>query len=372
MIASLSLRYSLNGKPFVLIFLIGLLCSLFCFVPTRSVRLRRFQLFAASSFLSMFLLEAMLIGAGRFGVGPCGCRLEGDCSLADYYDVSSDLSYRAVPGARVNFRKICGTRPLYDVVYTIDEHGQRKTDGNRDGDTILFFGGSFTFGEGVNDDETLPAVSSRRWGFRYNVVNFGFHGWEPHQMLRILQTNREEARVTSRLRHVVYVTIHDHVRRCAEGAPWDPSGPKYALDSAGKLAYRGRFKSGMGAFLVLLVNRSWCGDYALRRLYRSRSRRPEDYEVFAEIVAKSGKIVNERYGAPFTVLVWWGTRSPARDRLLNALRDRELDVIDGSDFVAADLMDELRIAPRLDGHPNRLAFERMAPKLLSRISPSIK
>ena len=43
------------------------------------------------------------------------------------------------------------------------------------------------FGEGVNDDETLPAYFSADLGYQANVVNLGFHDYGPHQMLRSLE-----------------------------------------------------------------------------------------------------------------------------------------------------------------------------------------
>ena len=57
-------------------------------------------------------------------------------------------------------------RTVYDVVYSIGPHGFRSTRGGGPGaDTYLFFGGSYTFGEGVDDDETYPARFSEALGF---------------------------------------------------------------------------------------------------------------------------------------------------------------------------------------------------------------
>ena len=97
------------------------------------------------------------------------------------------LGYGPRPGVRVVSRKTVGNQLIYDVDYTISDRRVRVTRGNPNGDTWLFMGCSLMFGEGVNDDETLPAYFSADLGYQANVVNLGFHGYGPHQMLRSLE-----------------------------------------------------------------------------------------------------------------------------------------------------------------------------------------
>ena len=63
-------------------------------------------------------------------------------------------------------RKTVGNQLIYDVDYTISDRRVRVTRGNPNGDTWLFMGCSNMFGEGVNDDETLPAYFSADRGYR--------------------------------------------------------------------------------------------------------------------------------------------------------------------------------------------------------------
>lgn len=71
---------------------------------------------------------------------------------------------------------------VYDVTYNIDERYGRKTSSSvrtvsaqKD---LYFFGGSFVFGEGVEDDETLPSIVARA-APDWRVTNFGFPGHGP-------------------------------------------------------------------------------------------------------------------------------------------------------------------------------------------------
>ena len=79
---------------------------------------------------------------------------------------------------------------IYKAEYTIDSNLLRETLSAETGPTIAFFGDSFTFGEGVNDAETLPQAFADLLGRRERVLNLGFSGYGPHQFLAELQTGR--------------------------------------------------------------------------------------------------------------------------------------------------------------------------------------
>ena len=84
---------------------------------------------------------------------------------------------------------------FYDVTYTINKYGLRVSPHDLKENitntynfkNILFFGGSFTFGEGVNDDENLPWKIEKKSNYKLKSYNFGFHGYGSHQMLRTLE-----------------------------------------------------------------------------------------------------------------------------------------------------------------------------------------
>jgi lysophospholipase L1-like esterase len=65
----------------------------------------------------------------------------------------------------------------YDVTYTIDADGRRVTPSPpHPRARIVFVGDSFTFGHGVEDDETFPARLGAAWP-DVKVVNAGVNGW---------------------------------------------------------------------------------------------------------------------------------------------------------------------------------------------------
>ena len=76
---------------------------------------------------------------------------------------------------------------IYDVVYSAYNNGFRKTRGDIDSKEVyVFLGCSFTFGDGLNDDETLPYYFSKLFDFKKNVVNCGVQATSTNTTLNIL------------------------------------------------------------------------------------------------------------------------------------------------------------------------------------------
>jgi hypothetical protein len=78
---------------------------------------------------------------------------------------------------------------IYDVTYTIDADQTRLTPSDSKisapGITVNFFGGSFMFGEGLNDNQTIPYFFSQ-FIPGATVKNYGFHGHGVHNSLKLL------------------------------------------------------------------------------------------------------------------------------------------------------------------------------------------
>lgn len=60
-------------------------------------------------------------------------------------------------------------------------------DSNPDGETVLFMGDSFMFGDGLPDSETVPQLFAAKTGRRFHVVNLGVSADGPHQALRQIE-----------------------------------------------------------------------------------------------------------------------------------------------------------------------------------------
>jgi hypothetical protein len=285
-----------------------------------------------------------------------------DPDIPPAYKLRDDVvGHRIASGVRVRHAQWLGDEPIFDAVYTIDPDGLRVSPPRRsDGDAlcVLFFGDSFTFGWGLDDDETIPWLAAVLTGQRHRVYNFAYAGWGAHQMLALLQIGRVEEVVECTPTHALYYSHHDHVRRAAGRSPYDPHGPRFELRGDGGLERRGNFDDEPG-FL-----QRW------PRLAKSRVARilvehfePQqaDFDRFASIVAASRDFLVQRWpGLRFHVLVW-NKRWKNAAEYWEGLERRGIAVHYITDVLPGYPQERLRYAlgPH-DGHPNARANELVA------------
>lgn len=160
------------------------------------------------------------------------------------------LGYKPKPNASVRVVMKHKNRPLYDVVYAFDDHSRRVTPGapSRGDLLLLFFGDSVTFGEGVNDDETLPFYVSQA-APSVAVYNYGFKGYGPQQMLARLEEGALPQEVEGERAVAIYTFIDDHVSRAIGSMVpyigWAANAPYYVLEGD-RLVRKGSFNTGRG------------------------------------------------------------------------------------------------------------------------------
>lgn len=140
-----------------------------------------------------------------------------------YYIHDEIRGYAAASNAKKISKKMVGDKVLYDVVYTTNQYGLRvephdlapsKNSLSNDYKNVVFFGGSFTFGEGVNDNEALPYLLEELSAGKYRAYNFGFHGYGPQQMLRIIETGLLDKVISENKPMIaIYEALIEHIER---------------------------------------------------------------------------------------------------------------------------------------------------------------
>lgn len=340
--------------------LLALLAAVACAVAarrTRSAPLRRAWLVAcgASGVAALYLLLA-----GALLPTPAAVQVTSlDGTTGAALTVPDDvLGYALRPGARVRATRAVDGVPSYDVVYTVGDDGLRVTPRHPAGAPVILFGCSFTFGEGVADDETLAARLAAALGERADVVNHGVGGYGPHQMLRALETGRVSIPHGARVFHQ---GLGDHVRRVAGMAPWDGAGPRYVLDGDGV-----RFVGPMYARPVRM----------LRRIAHGLARRgllPEgvfpdavsddDRELYVRVVSRAAELVRDA-GGRFTVVFW--DDSPDASALADRLEARGVEVWRISTLLPG--VDVQRLKLPHDEHPSPELYEQLAAAIAERMA----
>ena len=300
-----------------------------------------------------------------------------------YAVVDEDLGYVPVPNAKVNSaKKYFRNKLIYDVTYSIDKNGLRlgpPTNDYTNGDCVVFFGDSFTYGEGVNDHETLPYLVEMKSNGRYRTYNFGFHAYGPHQMLAQLEKGHLEKRLPCKPKYAVYQAIGDQVYRSVGLSPYIKHGSRYALNPDGSLLSKGHFDDlGEGwkrEHFILSKMKSQLNKSAIvGSLRRKRTLKSDDIALFVAIVDNARKIFEMSYpGSRFYVIYWDAIFTDREEIRLHR------EVLSGLKNKAIEVYLISRILPKLsqnkmeylispyDAHPNSKAYQIIADYVLDNI-----
>lgn len=127
---------------------------------------------------------------------------------------------------------------VYNPTYTHDTYGNRITPNNPESTSCInIYGGSFAYGSGLSDDETLSAFLAQDLP-NFHSNNFGIGGAGAHTMLARLEFELDKHELNKCEQNIfIYIIIPHHIYR-ALGAIL---GPKYTLDSTGTPHYQGIF-----------------------------------------------------------------------------------------------------------------------------------
>ncbi len=254
---------------------------------------------------------------------------------------------------------------IFDLVYTIGENGFRKTKGaDSAADTVLFFGGSFTFAAGVEDDETYPAQFSKALDHQFHIINMGFGGYGPNQMLRILDSGIAEAAVKGRVAKVYYLAISHHIDRASGIQPWDVTAPRYVLDEDGRLRSDGLFSQDRLVRLAFELDRKGGLPAALgRAINRLRAPPQARIDLAEAVIHRAAAFIKQKFDAELYCLFWAPEWSKDFSELGNRLKERGVTVLLVSDVVPDLTMEAVAILPGIEFHPNATFHERFGKGL---------
>ncbi len=152
----------------------------------------------------------------------------------------ADVGYVPLANNTVTVTAVQEETLLYKATYTTDGDGRRITPQNPQAKTaVLLFGCSFTFGEGLNDRQAMAWKLGELLGENYQVFNFGYSGYGPHNALAIIEHTLPDLQKFERIL-TYFIVIPDHIIRVAGLTSGD--GPRYELEK-GTLVRRGTFAS---------------------------------------------------------------------------------------------------------------------------------
>ncbi|MEJ0095018.1 MAG: SGNH/GDSL hydrolase family protein [Methylocella sp.] len=245
---------------------------------------------------------------------------------------------------------------IYGADYTIDSDLLRQTHSIESGPAIVFFGDSYTFGDGVNDADALPQMLADSLDPKQRVVNLAFTGYGPQQFLREMEVGRFDSVIGPHPKLFIFMTAVWHAERTACKAYWTPHAPRYALEN-GKVVFKGACNEGASR-----LAREFLQNTAAYRMFIEPYRTAinhEDVELYIRILEAAVRLAKEKYGVATLVPYlrvskdYLSTTGFTNEEVIERLQNAGAIVIDAS------LLDEQAggavISIPGDGHPTPLA-----------------
>lgn len=343
--------------------------------PARRIARWSARMCGLASAAAVFLVLYLLVQAVCWGIKThrdAQVRRTGTHSTGDSYQSSRELGHMPRPNLEAGARLVVREDVIFDYRYHTDEHQRRivpspsapTTPGT---EALLFFGGSFAFGEGVNDGETLPAQVALRMP-DVAVYNYAFSGYGPNHLLARLESLDTAAEVPETRATGVYVFIPNHVRRVIGSfavISWSRHSPYYVLDPAGMPRRLGSFQ-GERAGLTRLYD-FLHGDYLLQTLPVDFPPRPgrRAFELTAAIVARAAALFAEQFhGGKLIVMLYpeTGEEGLSGRELRPYFEGKGLTVLDYTALLPGPVASYFYLPH--DSHPRASAHRAVAEKLV--------
>ena len=273
----------------------------------------------------------------------------------------------AIPGQHRSYKKSLKTNQfIYDVIYSIDKYGRRVTpveETDKRNRFILFFGCSFTYGEGVQDRETLPYYVGRL-AAQHTPYNYGYHGLGPFDALAKIENIDFKKEVKEKEGIIIYTFIPDHFNRIVGSMStmvWHFNGACYQKTPEGKLVRNGDFKTGRPVLTRIYSFLSKSRILEAFKVNLPSRLGDRDLKLFVQTCQAMNTIINEKFPqSAFYVVIYPGTENS--NRLVKYLREGGIKYLDYTQLF--DPTNHGFHLSKYDDHPAPLAYRLIAEKIV--------
>jgi hypothetical protein len=343
-------------------------------VLLRGNRWRTGALVVAALSLSLAMLDAF---AGWLAPAPMGYGLVRTTQPRWWPPADPILGFRPQPNSEVVATATYGPETIYRQIYHFNAEAARVTpQGPPDGDTYLFMGDSFIFGQGLRDDETAASQFATVSDLKVRAVNFGVPGNALNHLLRTFEAGLLDRYTTQRVKAVITWVIPAQLARVTGDGAWLGSSPRYVLEN-GKLIHTGTFNQYRWlnpiAGLKYLLGEQFAFIDAIGR----QQRQDRQIELYLAMMARLQQYAREKFDAPLIAIYSWPDETskpdfgpsefPQPELVATLKRIRRL----GIPLVSVNALTRDIPIPRLliphDGHPSAFTNQLIAGELKRRL-----
>ncbi len=283
-------------------------------------------LVAATEFTSGLLLARQPAGPAKV--------YEGDyLEQGALFREDPELGIALEPRRRVSCRLLVDDREVWNVRYSTDEFGRRRTvfpGTQTPAATAVFFGCSFLFGEGSEDADTIPSCFCKE-SSGYLAANYGVPGWGTQHMLALLESGQLPAQMFMPAKLGVYLYLPEVHEARVVGDMDIVNGfgggfPYYELNATGQPERKGLFASGRPVTSLFYRVLGKSRTRALLGLNFPR-RQPEHYLLTAAVIARARDLFLQQFPDSRFIVVAYPDPDP-ETLTLKTCRKNGLDVLD--------------------------------------------
>jgi len=286
--------------------------ALFLLSFSRKSKKARFRFFQAISImLAITLFEVVALLHFKTYVLNASDVPRYNFGRTQYWLEDKDLGYKPRPSMRVRAKKRSNGNAIYDADYSFTSDGLRTTKSNKQSQcTFLFFGGARAFGEGLADIQALPYQFSRALNYNYNVLNYAFHGYGTHQMLRVLKT-WSSVISKGKIGVIFYLLAPNDINKIVGNLELFRRGPKYIVTN-GRLKYVGDLMGAGGIFnsrndfknsVISLSRHSQLINLVLKIIDDDAEKIDKRYELLLAIISEASNLVTVKYDSKLVIIL---------------------------------------------------------------------
>ena len=260
---------------------------------------------------------------------------------------------------------------IFDVIFSF-KNGLRFTPEVNDTsqEDFIFLGCSHVFGDGLNDNQTLPHFFNQFTEKKYTVVNWAFNGYGPHHTLKIVEDIllKDQKFLSKKKKTIFYTFIASHFIRASGKVPWDTDGPWYEVEND-SLAFKGSFaeKNTPDNFLSLRWNIIWKNSNLYKSFFTPKTQE-KDVILTIKLIQKTHELLKKN-NINFYVLITHSVNdSTFVANFTNSLKDSNI-----SYFLLDSIIPDIEKNHDLyfikgDGHPNEYHNKKLAEFLAKQIT----